>query len=635
MLFVVILLIITLDFVLVRGFDDTPNWIPRTNDPELLQLIRTQYALDHPLIEQYWHFVVNYLSFDFGFSLAAFRGAEVRELVGDALATTCLLFIAVLVLSLLLGAFFEAVTRRVRRRTGRGLMRIVALVLVSTPLVGLVLLLVHLNGWAGNPLPIWNHDGVGNADPLYGALVSAGRSAFPVMIAVLTCFGLVSAMTKGNLHVESDSGRSLAEETRAVIKEVLRNHWFSRFFFAWALTATLGIEVVFWYSGLGDLLFDAVKTRDGFIFMALFYVLALILALLNFALGIVLTLRGRKVTRNDSSSGRVAGSQTESSLPRENRARVSGFLKGLWADYRKSRSGAAALGVIAFFIAVAILAPFISTVKNPMESANFEPSDADLQYFNPLPPSLDRSPLTGYLHPFGTDLNGGDIWSLTWYGARAPVLAGAIAFAFSLAIGLAAGIIGVALGSLKGRSIRMLSWFAETVSEAFVAIPLLMFIGGYRWDDTRLWGLALPAVVGFYGWGWLYIARETERDRAQTSRVVDGLRNQVKASLLPITRSSLFVAKFAVPAILIAVFSAEMLGSYYGSWESWGSMVDTYFSWNVLSVYGTWWQLLFPVLAISALTTSAFIAIDTLERVARMRETRRTIPKTVEIVRDA
>jgi peptide/nickel transport system permease protein len=619
-------LIITLDFVLVRGFHDTPDWFPKTNDTEFLQLIRTEYGLNDPIIEQYGHFVVQYLSFDLGFSIAWIKGGELKGLVGDALATTCLLFTAVLVLSLLLGAFFEAVTRRVRRRTRRGLLRIVALAFVSTPMVGLVLLLWHLNVWADAPLPMWNSQGVGDVNSLYGALVATGRSAFPVMIAVLSCFGLISALTKGNPPADTASKTSLAVDTRAVIKEVFRNTLFYRFFFAWALTATLGIEVVFFYSGLGKLLYEAVQGRDGPLFMALFYVLALMLALLNFALGTALTLRGKKQTRDDSFSERVAESQTDSPRPRENRARASGFFRELWTDYRMSRSGSVALGIIAFFIFVALLAPVISTVKNPMEYDNFEPNDAELQHFNPHPPSLDRSPVTGYLHPFGTDLLGGDIWSLTWYGARAPVLAGAIAFALSLAIGLAAGIIGVSLGPIKGRSIRALSWFAETLSETFVAVPLVMLIGGYRWAQMDLWGLALPAILGFYGWGWLYIAREAKRSRIETP-TANGLRNQVKVSMLPITRSSLFVAKFAVPAILIAMFSVEMLGSYYGPWESWGRMVDTYFSWNVFCSCRTWWQLLFPVLAISALTTSTFVTIDTFERVARTREARRTIPK--------
>jgi ABC-type dipeptide/oligopeptide/nickel transport system permease component/ABC-type dipeptide/oligopeptide/nickel transport system permease subunit len=601
--------------------------MPKTNDTDFIQLIRARYGFNDQLIEQYGHFVVHYLSFDFGYSLDVSRGAEVTRLMGDALVATCLLFSAVLVLSLLLGAFFEAVTRRMKRRTSRGLMRIVALALVSTPLVGLVLLLVHLNAWADTPMPVWRYPGIGHVNSLYGALVDIGRSVFPVAIAALSSFGLISAMTKANPWTEMASETSIAEDTRTVIKEVLRNHWFSRFFFAWVLMATLGIEVVFWDRGLGALLFEAIRVRDGPVFMALFYVLSLMLALLNFAVGTAMISRNQKDTHDSPISEAVAGSQIDSSRPRKNRAMPFGFLRGLWADYSMSRSGVAALAVIVFFIAVALLAPVISTVKNPTNTDNLEPNDAGLQYFNPLPPSLDRSPLTDYLHPFGTDLNGGDIWSLTWYGARMPVLTGAIVFAFSLAIGLVAGITGVALGALKGRGMKTLSWFGRTLAEAFVAVPLVMLVGGYRWGHMELWGLALLAIVGFYGWGWFYIASEAKRNRWQTREEAKGLRDQVIASLLPITRNALFVAKFAVPAILIAMFSVEMLGSYYGPWESWGRMVDTYFSWNVFCSCRTWWQLLFPVLAISALTTSTFVTIDTFERVARTREARRTIPK--------
>ena len=92
--------------------------------------------------------------------------------------------------------------------------------------------------------------------------------------------------------------------------------------------------------------------------------------------------------------------------------------------------------VLWIFVGIAIFAPWLSTVKDPLDNDSFEPNmipdDPSVEeWVNPLPPSMTPSPYTDILHPLGTDHNGKDIWSLTLYGARASLFVGLVATAIS------------------------------------------------------------------------------------------------------------------------------------------------------------------------------------------------------------
>ena len=131
-------------------------------------------------------------------------------------------------------------------------------------------------------------------------------------------------------------------------------------------------------------------------------------------------------------------------------ARRRAALKRFWRVYRRDRMGLIGLGILVFFIGVAIFAVF----ADPSGTRITEATGTRLD-----PPSLD--------YPFGTDDQGRSVLTLTIQGAKV-----------SLLVGLTATLITMVIGSLVG------------------------ITAGYRggWIDSLLmritdWGLVIPWLV--------------------------------------------------------------------------------------------------------------------------------------------
>lgn len=108
-----------------------------------------------------------------------------------------------------------------------------------------------------------------------------------------------------------------------------------------------------------------------------------------------------------------------------------------WREFRESRIAVAALVVVVVMIGVALLAPLIAP-QNPYDLAGLVLSDAR------RPPGHVGS--GGYTHWLGTDAQGRDLFSAILYGLRISLqmglVAGAIAFAVGVTLGIAAAYLG-------------------------------------------------------------------------------------------------------------------------------------------------------------------------------------------------
>lgn len=108
-----------------------------------------------------------------------------------------------------------------------------------------------------------------------------------------------------------------------------------------------------------------------------------------------------------------------------------------WAEFRESRVAVAALAVVVLMIGLALLAPFVAP-QDPYDLANLSLSDAR------RPPGFVGS--GGYTHWLGTDAQGRDLLSAILYGLRISLqmglVAGALAFAFGVALGIGAAYAG-------------------------------------------------------------------------------------------------------------------------------------------------------------------------------------------------
>jgi len=306
-------------------------------------------------------------------------------------------------------------------------------------------------------------------------------------------------------------------------------------------------------------------------------------------------------------------------------------LRKQWKIFKGNRLGIAGLVILFIFAGMAILAPWISTVPNPNNSANFEPTllpgdplllPEHFEWVNPRPPSLQDSPYTSYLHLLGTDANGQDVWSLTMYGSRASLEVGLIATLISVIlgamIGLAAGYFGKATDEILMRTtdfFLVLPWFPLMI--------VMMAILGQKF----IW---VVLVIGLTSWpSTARVVRSQvltvkERQFIVRARCVGAgdshiIRTHIMPNVLPLIFAN------TVLLIAVAIFSEAFL-DFFGLGDptviSWGAMLEGAYESQAFTA-GAWWWIALPgaciVLMVLAFSLVGYAIDDVLNPKLRKR----------------
>ena len=281
-----------------------------------------------------------------------------------------------------------------------------------------------------------------------------------------------------------------------------------------------------------------------------------------------------------------------------------GSIKKTWKQYRTRLGGMFGLYLLIFFLVVAVFAPWISTKDDPnsIASARDNPTYAS--------PSLD--------YPFGTDVFGRDVYSLTMYGSRASLMVGILASLISIimgtAMGLAAGYFGKASDEILMRItdfFLVLPWFplmiviASLMGRSFMNI--IIVIGITSWPSTAR--IVRAQVLSVKEMGFV------ERARAIGSR--DG--HIINKHILP----NVFPLIFANTILLIAnsIFSEAFL-DFFGLGDpniiSWGVMLEEAYKFGAFST-GAWWWIAAPGTCIVLLIMSFYLIGDSLDEIFNPR----------------
>ncbi|MGN6458585.1 MAG: ABC transporter permease, partial [Achromobacter mucicolens] len=120
-----------------------------------------------------------------------------------------------------------------------------------------------------------------------------------------------------------------------------------------------------------------------------------------------------------------------------------------WAKFKRNRIAMLGLGIVLFFVLVAILAPFIVS-QDPLQTS-----------FT----TIRKAPSASYW--LGTDELGRDSFSRMVYGARASLMAGRVSVLIALVVGVP---FGLAAGYFGGWTDSVIS----RATEALLAIPFLI-----------------------------------------------------------------------------------------------------------------------------------------------------------------
>jgi peptide/nickel transport system permease protein len=224
----------------------------------------------------------------------------------------------------------------------------------------------------------------------------------------------------------------------------------------------------------------------------------------------------------------------------------------------RRRGAMVALGVVAFFVALALLA-------------------AQIAPYDPLATSWSavRKPPSA-AHWFGTDEIGRDVLSRVIFGTRASLLAGVVSVSISLAFGVPIGLLAGYVGGWIDGLISRMTDAMLACPFLILAIALAAFLGPSLTNAMIAIGIsATPVFIRLTRAQVLQIKVE---DYVEAARAVGNSRLRIALiHILPNVVPPLIVqATLAVAAAVIAEAALSFLGlGQQPPAPSWGSMLNT------------------------------------------------------------
>jgi peptide/nickel transport system permease protein len=249
----------------------------------------------------------------------------------------------------------------------------------------------------------------------------------------------------------------------------------------------------------------------------------------------------------------------------------------------KRRAALVGMTVVAFFIALSILAPIVSP---------YDPLATNWAMVR-KPPSM--------LHLFGTDEIGHDILARIIWGSRASLMAGIISVSLALAIGVPIGLLTGYVGGIVDATVMRLIDAMLAIPFLILAIALAAFLGPTLTNAMIAIGVSqMPIFVRLTRGQVLSVKHEEYVEAAYA--VGNSARRIVLRHILPNIIPPLLVqATLATAAAIIAEASLSFLGlGQQPPDPSWGSMLNS--AKNFMSQAP--WMAIWPGLAISSLVMS-------------------------------
>jgi peptide/nickel transport system permease protein len=254
-------------------------------------------------------------------------------------------------------------------------------------------------------------------------------------------------------------------------------------------------------------------------------------------------------------------------------------LRRLW----RRRGAMVGLAFIAFFVAMALAAPWIS------------PHD-------PLATSwsaVRKAPTAGHL--FGTDEIGRDVLSRVIWGARASLLAGVISVTISLLVGVPIGLIAGYVGGWTDMLISRVTDAMLACPFLILAIALAAFLGPSLANAMVAIGIAATPI--FIRLTRAQVLAVKVEDYVEAARAVGNppLRIALRHIFPNIVAPLIVQATLAIAAAIIAEASLSFLGlGQQPPAPSWGSMLNTAKNY----VENAPWMAIWPGLSIFLLVLS-------------------------------
>ena len=295
------LIIISFNFFLFRIMpgDPTRVLVPKTSDEDLINLIKEQFGLDRPLWEQYFLYIKQVFTLDWGISTGVRKFADVTDVMAPAIMNTVVLLGTGTILAVILGVNIGKFAAWRRGTAADAISMSASLTFYSMPtfLFALFLLMIFA-GWL-KWFPIRGAEGwipfLGETsiDTLGEKLVSRlYHLVLPLTAFTLEIMAEFALIMRNSLtDVLTEDYIVTARAKGLSNKDILNNHAMRNALLpvvtvmaisiGWVLGGTIMVEMVFSYEGLGLMTWDAVLMQDYSLLQALFLLMAVAVLIAN------------------------------------------------------------------------------------------------------------------------------------------------------------------------------------------------------------------------------------------------------------------------------------------------------------------------------------------------------------------
>ncbi|AXY24850.1 peptide ABC transporter permease [Suicoccus acidiformans] len=272
-----LLAIVTVTFFLMRIAPGNPFAAENQQmTPAIQEQLNAAYGLDDPWYVQYFNYVKNVFTFDFGESMK-YRGRSVNDMIGESFPVSVQLGAQALLIAVGGGVLLGVISAMYHNRTGDYIASIIAVLGISVPsfvLAGLSQYFFGLKlGWF--PISGWQ---------------SFAHTILPTFSLGLTYMGSIAKMTRSGLLEENTSEYVKLARAKGlkkwgvVFKHSLRNALLPVVTYlgpmtAGVLTGSFVIENIFAIPGLGRHFVTSINNRDYTVIMGItvFYSIILLI----------------------------------------------------------------------------------------------------------------------------------------------------------------------------------------------------------------------------------------------------------------------------------------------------------------------------------------------------------------------
>jgi peptide/nickel transport system permease protein len=284
------------------------------------------------------------------------------------------------------------------------------------------------------------------------------------------------------------------------------------------------------------------------------------------------------------------------------RRRRGAALRRSWRAFCSHRSGLVGLGVLIFFVVVALAAPVLA-------------SSEGLDVTRATGPVLGH-PSWHYL--LGTDENGRSVLTLLIWGARISLFVGLSATVISMVIGTLVGLVSGYFGGWIGRITFRITEWVLVIPFLPLAIALAAVLGR---------GLVnIVIVIGVTSWPStaLLIRSQTLsiKERAYVERaeaIGAGRWHQLGRHVLPNVMPMVFANTTLTVAIaILSETTLSFLGLGDPTRTSWGTMLDGAYHSGAITT-GCWWYVIPPGVCVVLVVLAFTLIGQALEEVLNPR----------------